>query len=390
MTEHEGETVAEGSEPDVDDPLTPGTNGLVHPDDGRPDMREMLKEPLTQRPTIRIGAYAWACIGIAIVTLAAGYIVGLLSSVVIPVVLALFPAAVLYPMVRWLKSHRVPAPLAAAIVLLGTLGVVGSLGALIAPAVAEQLDTVGQSLRDGYEQLDTFLRSGPFGLDPINLDRVIEGISESLSGGMGEATSGALGVARAFFEGATSVILTLIVLFFYLMDGPNIGRWVKTLFPQALHRDVEVLGGRMWNTIGGYIQGQLAVAFVDALFIGLGVWLLGVPLALPLGVLVFFGGLFPVVGAGISGSLAALVALATNGPGTALLVIVVVLSVQFLEGQLLQPLILGRALELHPLAIIVALAAGGFLLGILGAFLAVPVAAASAQTVGYIRNRVPG
>ena len=366
------------------------TDALVHPPDERPDTEVMLKRPLTERPTVRAGVYAWSGIGITIIVIATALVIATLSSVVIPIVIALFPAAVLYPFVNRLKNAGVPPALAAAVVLLGTLGIIGGIGALIVPAVGEQIDTLSTSIMDGYAQIDTFLRSGPFGLDPINLDELVEGFSEGISGGVGAAAGSALGVAQAFFQGATSVLLTLIVLFFYLKDGPTIGRWVKSLFPHALHRDVEILGDRMWTTIGGYIQGQLAVAVVDAVFIGLGLWLLGVPLALPLGVIVFFGGLFPVVGASISGFLAAIVALATNGPGTALLVVGVVVAVQALEGNLLQPLILGRALELHPLAIVMALATGGFLLGILGAFLAVPVAAASAQTVGYIRNRVPG
>lgn len=374
------------------EPMAEEGDELVAPHDDRPDTRRLLRRPLTQRPTVRAGVYAWSAIGVAIVVIALAFGVARLSSVIIPLVVALFPAAVLYPLTRRLKDMGVPSGAAAAIVLVVTLGIVGGVGAVIAPLLADQLGDLSDTVREGFDQVDRFLASGPFGLEPIRLDDLIDQVTEGLQSSMGGAAAGnaALGVAVALFSGATSVLLTLIVLFFYLKDGPSIGSWIRSLFPTALHGDVERVGDIMWRTIGGYIQGQLIVAFVDAVFIGLGLWILGVPLAVPLAVIVFFGGLFPIVGATLSGMLAALVALATNGVVTAVLVVGVVLLVQGLEGNLLQPLILGRALELHPMAIIIALATGGFLLGILGAFLAVPVAAAGARTVGYIRERVPG
>ncbi len=382
-----------GHEPAVDVTAEEEGDELVAPHDRRPDSRVLLREPLSQRPTVRAGAYAWAFIGLGILVVIAGFLVAQLSTVIVPIIIALFPAAVLQPPTDWLKARRVPDALAAAIVLLGTIGVVTLIVTLIAPPVAAQLDSLRDSIEMGYAQLDDFLASGPFGLQPIQLDDLIAAVTDQLRTGNDEGggvAGNALGVARAFFETATSTLLMFIVLFFFLMDGRRIAEWVKSVFPHRLHEDVAIIGSMGWRTIGGYIQGQLMVAVVDAVFIGLGLFIVGVELALPLAVIVFFGGLFPVVGAGIAGFLAALVALATNGPGTAALVIGIVLGVQFLEGQLLQPLILGRTLSIHPLAIIVALTVGGFLLGILGAFLAVPVAAASAQTVGYLRRRIPG
>lgn len=374
-----------------------GLTDMVQPTVDEADIERALRQPLTQRITIRAGAYAWAFIGLVLVVIVIGYVIGQVSSVVIPLVIALFPAAVLQPASDRLKNIGFPPAAAAAVVLLGTIGVVTAIVTLIAPQVAAQFDSLQASIRDGYDQLDAFLASGPFGLQPVRLDDLIDTITQQVQassaeedGGGGGIAGGALGFARALFEGATSVLLVIIAVFFYLMDGRRIAAWVRSVFPRRLHDDVSIIGQMVWKTIGGYIQGQLMVAVVDAIFIGLGLWILGVDLALPLAVIVFFGGLFPVVGAGISGFLAALVALATNGPGTALIAILIVIGVQFLEGHLLQPLILGRTLRLHPLAIIVSLTLGGFLLGILGAFLAVPVAAASAQTVGYLRKRIPG
>jgi putative heme transporter len=360
---------------------------MVDPPDTRPDVEAMLHEPLQHKLTVRAGVYAWALIGLVIVAIGFGFVIATLSSVVIPLVIALFPAAVLQPVTDRLKRVGVPDALAALVVVLGTFGVVGGIIALIAPAFADQVELLGEAIRDGYEQFDAFLARGPFDLQDL-IDAASMQVGGAVDGGA--VADNALGFARAFFTTATSFLLMLIAVFFYLKDGRQIAGWVKSVFPQALHEDVDIIGRLSWQTIGGYIQGQLLVALVDAVFIGIGLVVLGVDLALPLAVIVFFGGLFPIVGATAAGFLATIVALASNGPGTALLVIVLVLLVQNLEGQLLQPLILGRALSLHPLAIICSLAVGGFLLGILGAFLAVPVAAASAQTIGYLRKRIPG
>lgn len=383
----EDEQLAMMAEPGAED------EDLEHPRNGRPDFHLRLTEPLTHRPTVRAGAYAWAIIGLLILVVLFGFVVATLSAVIIPLVLALFPAAVLQPLTDRMKSRGSPDWFAALVVLLGTIGIVTVIVTFIAQQVGDQLDALGESIMEGYQQLDDFLRSGPFGLQPITLDDLVEQISAQLQGAVPDGTAvadNALGFARAIFTGATGFLLMVIALFFYLKDGRAIADWVRSVFPRFLHEDVAIIAAMGWRTIGGYIQGQLMVAVVDAVFIGIGLWVLGVELALPLAVIVFFGGLFPIVGATVSGFLAAIVALATNGPGTAALVIVLVLVVQNLEGQLLQPLILGRALSLHPLAIIVSLAMGGFTLGILGAFLAVPVAAAAAQTIGYVRRRIPG
>lgn len=363
---------------------------LVAPGDRRPDTRELLREPLSQRPGVRAGIYAWSLIGLTIVAIAFMWVLFQVSTVVIPLILALFPAAVLQPATDRLKARGVPDALAALVVLLLTLGSIGGLVGLLAPTVADQLESLGQSITEGYSQLENFLADGPFGLDPIRIDDLLDQFTAQMDAGFGGFAGNALGLARAVFEGATAALLMLIVLFFYLKDGRAISRWVVSVFPERLHEDARIIGEMLWRTIGGYIQGQLLVALIDAIGIGLGLWLLGVPLALPLAVIVFFGGLFPVIGAFISGSLAALVALATRGPGTALAVIAVTLAVQQLEGNLLQPVILGRSVSLHPLAIILSLTIGGFIFGVLGAFLAVPVAAGGARAVGYLRQRIPG
>ncbi|CAN5280313.1 AI-2E family transporter [soil metagenome] len=355
------------------------------------DVAVSLRQPVWQRPTVRAGIYAWAILGLLIMAVLFAVVLSAVSTVVIPVVLALFPAAVLSPVSDRLKTLGAPPALAATLVTFGAIGLVTLVVTYIAPQFTAQADVLGAAIGDGYAQLDAFLASGPFGLQPIRLDDLVEGLQQQFrEGGGGEVASSALGFALAVFETAAATLLMFVVLFFYLKDGSKIAQWVRSVFPEALHEDVTIIGRMGWHTIGGYIQGQLLVALVDAVFIGLGLWVLGVDLALPLAVIVFIGGLFPIIGATISGILAALVALATDGAGTALLVVALVIVVQQVEGNILQPVIQARLLSLHPLAIILALTVGGFTLGILGAFLAVPVAAATAQTVGYLRRRIPG
>jgi putative heme transporter len=177
------------------------------------------------------------------------------------------------------------------------------------------------------------------------------------------------------------------VLFFYLKDGRRLRDAIVTTAPR--HRQPIVREGldRSWTTLSSYVQGQLLVAAVDAVFIGVGLLILGVPLALPLAILVLFGGLFPIVGAVATGALAVLVALADGGLTTGLIVLGIVLAVQQIESNVLEPLILGRTIHLHPIVVLTAIAAGASVLGILGAFLAVPVAAITARIVDLVRGR---
>jgi len=348
-----------------------------------------VRDPLANHPVVRSGAYAWGVIGILLLVVALARVVQSVSIVVIPLVLALFPAAVLAPLVQRLKRNGIRPALATTMVLLGSIALVAGLFALLAPQVEAELGDLGDRLVEGYEKAESFLAAGPFGFEPIVLDDLIDRARERLAEteGLGE---GALEVAIVVAEGFAGLILALFALFFYLKDGERIAGWARDLFPQRVRADVQAIGDRVWFTIGAYIRGQLIIAFVDAVFIGIGLVVLRVPLALPLAVLVFFGGLFPIVGAVAAGIVAVLVALATGGIGIALLVLALIVAVQQLESHLLAPLVLGRATELHPLAVIAALTAGAVLLGVLGAFLSVPIAASGARAVGYLRQRVPG
>lgn len=354
-----------------------------------PDTGEVTPRPLTGRPTIRAGAYAWAVVGIAALAYLVGEATAQVSVLVIPLLLALFPAAVLAPPTGALKARGVPPAAAALLVLVGSLLLLAAIVLLLAPLVAEELPQIGQQLTTGYEQVTRYLEAGPFGIEPIRMSEITDRIREQVLQAE-RLASGVFGAAAAVAEGLAGLLLGIVALFFYLKDGERIAAWARDLFPEGVRDDVERVGSSSWHTLGAYFRGQVLVALTDAVLIGLGLVLLQVPLVLPLAVLVFLGGLFPIVGAVVAGSVAVLVALATGGLLTALFVLALIVGVQQLEGHILAPVLLGRATHLHPLAVLVSLTAGALLLGVLGAFIAVPVAASITRAVGYLRGRIAG
>lgn len=219
------------------------------------------------------------------------------------------------------------------------------------------------------------LASGQLPVDAERLEQARQTLAESLSGA--GAGSWAAGGAILFAEVVTGILLTIVVLFFLLKDGPALWGFALRAVPVAHHDRAERLGSSCMEVLGGYVRGTTIVAVVDAVVIGTALVILGVPLALPLAVVVLLGAYIPLVGATVAGALAALVALVSNGVLTALIVVVVVLVVNQVEGDVLAPLVLGKALSLHPLAVLLALAAGTVLAGIIGALLAVPLVAAA-------------
>ncbi|HVL99262.1 MAG TPA: AI-2E family transporter [Egibacteraceae bacterium] len=341
-------------------------------------------EPIWRHPLVRAGAYAWAVIGLVFVLRGVGQVMDQLRVIVVPLILALFPAALLSPVMRWLVGRRVPPAVAALLVIVGSIGLMAGGVRLLAPAIAAEIPGLTASIQAGIVQLEEFLEAGPFGVDPAMVTDLLDTGREQLIA-LGQQAVGT--VAAAVAEGLAGLLFGLVALFFYLKDGARIAAWLNQLFPDGMRQDAEAIGTRAWLTIGAYFRGQLLVALVDAVFIGLGLALLRVPLALPLAVLVFVGGLFPIVGAFVSGTVAVLVALADGGLAIALAVLAIVVAVQQIESNVLAPLVLGKATALHPLAVILALAAGGIVQGVLGAFLAVPVAASLARAVGHLRRR---
>ena len=316
------------------------------------------------------------------------YLAGKLWVVLLPVLLGLLLATVLWPPVRFLRGRGAPPALAAAVVLLlSVLLLFGVIGGL-APQVTSQAEELADQVTAGLGEVQGFIQ-GP----PLNLGE--DQVGETVDNVIGELQANAQNIATRVLTGAAAAgsalvtaLLALVLCFFYLKDGPKFLPWVGGLVGPRAAPHVAAVSQRSWTTLSGFIKAQAAVGLVDAVFIGVGLAVLGVPLALPLAVLVFFGAFIPIIGAVVSGALAALVALVTNGPTTALIVIGLVLVVQQLEGNVLQPILVGRTLALHPALVIVAVTAGGTLAGITGAFLAVPVVAVGAVMVRYARQQL--
>ncbi len=310
---------------------------------------------------------------VAIVIVVLGYVAVRLRVVAIPLLLAALVASAAGPLVAFLTRHRFSRALATAAVMVAGLLVLGGLGYAVFAAVRGQWDQLAQSANEGLDQLGTFVTDGPFNITDQQLQEVRDTAVNVVTGQQFRSTAiSGLSTAASV---ATGLVLGLVVLFYFLKDGPRIWAFLISATDGSTHARLAHVGGNAASVLGGYVRGTAAVAAVDAIFIGGGVALLGVPLALPIALITFLGAFIPLVGAVLAGILAALVALVTNGPVTALIVLAIIVVVNQLEGNLLQPLLLGKALSLHPLAILVALTAGTILAGIIGALISVPIAA---------------
>ncbi|TRW46945.1 AI-2E family transporter [Georgenia yuyongxinii] len=343
--------------------------------------------PQEPSPAALWGRRVWTVIGVVILLVGLVYVASRVSIILTPFVLALFPAALLDPLASRLRATRIPNAVVALLMLLFLMAAVAGAAAFITNALIDQVPEIVASVASGLDQLE---RNVDWSVLPGNIEGVSDLVAQAENAltSSGALTQG-LSAAEAVGNLVAGLILMLVVLFFFFKDGRRIWQGFLDFVPERYQPRVDLVAAQSFWTVGAFFRAQILVALVDAIFIGLGLWLLGVPLVLPLAVLVFVGGLFPIVGAFLSGSVAVVVALADRGPIIALLVLGVVLLVQQLEGHVLQPFIQGRTISLHPLVIILAVTAGAVLMGILGAFLAVPVAAVIARLVDNLRGRPP-
>ncbi len=336
-------------------------------------------------PILLAGAAAWSwrllVVGAAGTMLV--YVLIQLYVVVVPVILALFLAAVLEPLVARLRRHGWPSALATAGVFLGTLAVVSLIIGWIGAEVADELDDVGDRVSQGVDDIREWLQGEPLNLSPERLDRLESDLRNSLSAGGG----GIARRARDATEALGGFVLLLFTLFFVMKDGFRMADWFKERIAPAQREDAVAVAGRARRVMRLYLVATALTGLIDGILIAIALLVLGVPLVLPLAVLTFLGGFFPLVGATVAGLVAALVALVDAGFTTALLVVGATILVQQIEGNLLQPLILERAVRLHPLVTVVAVGAGLLIGGLLGAFLSVPLVAIATQTANYFRTK---
>jgi predicted PurR-regulated permease PerM len=319
-----------------------------------------------------------------------GLVVGRLWSIVLPVVLALLLASVLWPPTAWLRRRGAPPTLAALGTLLGFLVLlIGSL-ALLAPSVTSQVGDIAEQAVGGLRRIQESITRPPLNLNDAQVDAAVAEITERLQASATRVASGVLTGVGAVTSALVTAALSLVLAFFFIKDGPRFLPWLNGVVGQKAGRHLDTVLTRSWATLGAFIQGQAAVGFVDAVLIGIGLVVLGVPLALPLAVLTFFGGFVPIIGAFVVGALAVLVALVTKGTTTALIVTAIIFAVQQVEGNVLQPMLQGRSLRLHPGVVLLAVTAGGGLFGIAGAFLSVPVVAVAAVVLRYLGEVADG
>ncbi len=333
------------------------------------------------------GAWAWRVGLVLVVSAMVVWLLGQVSLLVIPLMVAALFSALLRPLVNKLQSVGVPQWLAVSGTLVGLIVVVVGGLFLVGRQMASGLaELVSQALR-GLIQVQNWLTTGPLGLSNDQIDKYLQEALAALQNNSSTILSKALGIGSGFGHFGAGMLLTVFILVFYLLEGENIWAFVVRLFPRRARSPIDGAGRRGWLSLGNYVRIQILVAAVDAIGIGAGAAIIQVPLALPLGVLVFVGSFIPVVGALVTGAVAVLLALVANGWVNALIMLGIVLLVQQLESHLLQPFIMGRAVNLHPVAVILAVTAGSTVAGILGALFAVPVLAVANSFIRYIAAR---
>lgn len=350
----------------------------------------MSQKPPRPRAQVIGDAVAWLArwsgrwILIAVAAVLLGLLIGRFWSIVLPVAIALVLASVLEQPARFLESKlRFPPALAAAVVLLGALGALTGIGFAIAPAVSGQAADIVDQASAGLQDVQDWVQEKDF-VTQDQIDAGIQAMQDKLAGSGDKIASGVLTGVGAATSALVTTVITLILTFLFLKDGRRFGPWVKHIAgPGAGDHLVEVMA-RAWSTLGGYIRTQAIVSAVDAVLIGIGLLLVGVPLAIPLAILTFLGGFVPIVGAFVVGALAVLVALVSNGVTGALIILVVIVAVQQLEGNVLSPWLQAKSMQLHAAVVLLSVTLGSTLFGITGAFLAVPVVAVAAVGLRYL------
>ncbi|RSS52364.1 AI-2E family transporter [Streptomyces sp. WAC07061] len=344
-------------------------------------------DPVTVIPWgVRVAAEAsWRLLMLAGMLWVLMKVISEVRLVVLAFAAALLVTALLQPFVVRLRRLGLPRGLATAVTAILGFVIIGLVGWFVVWQVMENLDDLSNRLREGINELKSWALDSPFHVTEKQINDIAKNLSETIGTNTEEITSAGLQGVTVLVEVLTGMLLAMFSTLFLLYDGKRIWTWVLGLVPAAARPGVAGAGPRAWRTLTAYVRGTVLVALIDAVFIGLGLYFLDVTMAVPLAVFIFLFAFIPLVGAVISGALAVVVALVTQGPVIALAVLGVVLAVQQIEGHVLQPFILGRAVRVHPLAVVLAVAAGGMVAGIGGAVVAVPLVAVTNTVVVYLR-----
>lgn len=317
-----------------------------------------------------------------------GLIVRELWPILLPVVLALIVTTVLQPPARVIERRlKLSAALSSAAVLLGSLAVVILVGVLIAPAVASQSGDIASDASKGLGQIQGWIAESNL-VSGKQVTSVVTAAQDKLTSSASSIASGVLVGVGAVTSAIVTLLVTLILTFFFLKDGRRFAPWLRALTGPRVGTHLVAVSSRAWSTLGGFIRTQALVSLIDAVLIGAALLIVQVPLAIPLAILTFFGGFIPIVGAITVGALAVLVALVSNGVTGAVIILVVIILVQQLEGNVLSPMLQSKSSDLHAAIVLLAIALGSTLFGIIGAFLAVPVTATAAVILRYLNDVV--
>lgn len=332
--------------------------------------------------------WSWRFLVVTAALVVLGLVIGQLWSIMFPVFLGLIIATVIEPPVAWLRERGVPSLAAALLVVVGGLAVLVGIVVLLAPSVAGQAPAIVQGAVGGIQQIQQWVQGPPLNLGASQIGGYVDLAVSRLQQSAVQIAGGVVTGVTAVANGVINGVLAIILAFLFVKDGPKFLPWVRRRTgPTAGSHLVEV-SRRAWARLGGFIRSQALIGLVDAIFIGIGLVIFGVPLALPLAVLTFFGAFIPIIGALVAGALAVLIALVVQGPTVAVGVLILILAVQQIEGNLLQPLVQGKGLGLNSAVVILAVTGGSALFGIAGAFFAVPLAAVVAEIGRYLDQQV--
>jgi len=350
---------------------------FVH-DDARPRSDDVVSAPIRGA-----AEWAWRLLVIGALVVIIAMVLWDLRVIVFPIVASLLLSALLQPAVRLLRRVGLSRGLAAAIVLIGGLAVIVGIFTALANVLTSEFGDISTTLQTGIDEVKDWAADGPLNLSNAELNQYVQQATDYVNANQGTLAGGLIASATAALEILTGTLLALFTTFFFLYDGERIWAWIAKMFPRSAERPVLEAGNRAWVVLVNYVRATIFIAAVDAVGIGVVLAVVGVPLAVPLAALVFFGAFVPIVGATVTGAVAVLVALVTNGPVAALIVLLGVIAIQQLEGHILQPLIMGRFIQIHPLAVVLAVATGALVAGIIGTIIAVPLAAIVKTVLSY-------
>ncbi len=355
------------------------TTATPRPKDDRVDRSLVFTEWISSA-----ARFALRMLVLAVFVFALAKLIGAFWAGVLPMVLALIVCTVLAPIASTLRRYKVPTGLAAALTLLMFVGVLAALVMLVAPDIIGQSRLLYLQALEGVQRIQLWLQGPPMNVDAEKINEAVNDIAQWLQNQTGAIAGGVFsGIGTAAVLTVTLMVI-LVATFFFLKDGHRFLPWLRSATGGRSGLHLTELLTRAWNTLSGYIRAQAVVSLIDAVLIGGGIAIVGVPMAFTLAVITFVAGFIPIVGAVVAGALAVLVALVSLGFTEALIVLAIVIAVQQVEGNILSPMLQSRAMDLHPVIVIVSVTIGGGLFGLVGAFLAVPVAAMVAVTYRYM------